>query len=221
MDEVFGRSNFIAQCIWQKVYSPKSSAKFLSEMHDYIICYAKDSAKWQRNLLPRTEKQDQAYNNPDNDPRGPWKASDLSARNYYGEGTYPIKCPSGRIIEGPPQGRYWVISQKKFQEFDADGRIWWGRTGNNVPAIKRFLSEVLEGIVPQTMWFYEEVGHNQAAKQHLKELLPDVEELFVTPKPEGLVQRILQIATNPGDWVLDSFAGTGTTGTAAHKMGRR
>lgn len=221
MDEIFGRSNFIAQCIWQKVYSPKSSARFLSDMHDYVVCYAKNAEKWQRNLLPRTEKQNKAYTNPDNDLRGVWKASDLSARNYYSAGRYSIKCPSGRIIDGPPQGTYWRVSEQKFWDLDKDHRIWWGKDGNNVPAIKRFLSEVLDGIVPQTMWFYEEVGHNQAAKQHLKQLLPQMEELFVTPKPEGLIQRILQIASNAGDWVLDSFAGTGTTGTAAHKMGRR
>jgi adenine-specific DNA-methyltransferase len=221
MDEVFGRRNFIAQCIWEKVYSPKSSAKFLSENHDYIICYAKDSSFWQRNLLPRTEKQDKAYKNPDNDFRGPWKPSDLSARNYYSVGRYPITCPSGRIISGPPQGMYWRVSKEKLAEMDNDRRIWWGKDGNNVPAIKRFLSEVIEGVVPETIWTYEEVGHNQAAKQHLKALLPDEEELFITPKPEGLVHRILTIASNPGDWVIDSFAGSGTTGAAAHKMGRR
>jgi adenine-specific DNA-methyltransferase len=221
LDEIFGRRNFIAQCIWQKVYSPKSSAKHLSEMHDYIVCYAKNADRWERNLLPRSIKQDKAYRNLDNDPRGSWKASDLSARNYYSLGTYSITTPSGRYIEKPPQGRYWSISKEKLEELDADGRIWWGKDGNNVPALKRFLSEVLEGIVPQTIWFYEEVGHNQAAKQHLKALLPDVEELFVTPKPEGLVERILQIASDADDWVLDSFAGTGTTGTAAHKMRRK
>lgn len=221
MDEVFGRGNFIAQCIWQKVYSPKSTAKHFSEMHDYIVCYAKDAGLWERNLLPRTEKQNKAYKNRDKDPRGPWKAGDLSARNYYSVGRYPISCPSGRVIPGPPQGMYWRVSPEKLQKLDADNRIWWGKDGNNVPAIKRFLSDVLDGVVPQTMWFYEEVGHNQAAKKHLKALLPDIEELFVTPKPEGLIERIFHIASNPGDWVLDSFAGTGTTGTAAHKMGRR
>jgi adenine-specific DNA-methyltransferase len=172
MDEVFGRRNFIAQCIWEKVYSPKSSAKFLSENHDYVVCYAKESSLWQRNLLPRTEKQDKAYKNPDNDPRGLWKPGDLSARNYYSVGRYSITCPSGRVIQGPPQGMYWRVSKERLQEFDKDGRIWWGKDGNNVPAIKRFLSEVIEGVVPETIWTYKEVGHNQAAKQHLKELLP-------------------------------------------------
>lgn len=221
MDEVMGRQNFIAQCVWQKVYSPKSSARHLSEMHDYVVCYARSADRWVRNLLPRTEKQNKAYKNPDNDPRGPWKPGDLSARNYYGAGQYAIRCPSGRVIDGPPQGMYWRVSEGRLRELEEDGRIWWGKDGNNVPAVKRFLSEVLQGVVPQTMWFYEEVGHNQAAKQHLKRLLPNVEDLFVTPKPEGLVERILQIASNPGDWVLDSFSGTGTTGTAAHKMKRR
>ncbi|MBA3885787.1 MAG: site-specific DNA-methyltransferase [Acidobacteria bacterium] len=221
MDEIFGRSNFIAQCIWQKVYAPKSSARFISEDHDYVVCYARNAAAWHRNLLPRGPKQDKAYTNPDNDPRGPWKSSDLSARNPYSAGRYPITCPSGRVISGPPQGMYWRVSEKRFKEFDADRRIWWGKEGNNVPAIKRFLTEVLQGVVPQTIWFHGEVGHNQAAKQHLKQLLPHIEELFVTPKPEGLIRRVLQISTQPGDLVVDSFAGTGTTGTAAHKMGRR
>lgn len=220
-DEVLGRQNFVATCIWQKVYSPKSTAKHLSDMHDYVLVYAKDISCWRRNLLPRAEKQDRAYRNPDNDPRGRWKPGDLSARNYYSQGTYPITCPSGRVIPGPPQGMYWRVSSQKLRERDADNRIWWGKDGNNVPAIKRFLSEVLDGIVPQTMWFHEEVGHNQSAKQHLKEILPDVAELFVTPKPEGLVQRILQIASSAGDWVLDSFVGSGTTCAAAHKMNRR
>jgi adenine-specific DNA-methyltransferase len=221
MDEVFGRQNFIATVIWEKVYSPKSSAKFLSENHDYVVCYARDSSSWQRNLLPRTEHQDKAYKNPDNDLRGPWKPGDLSARNYYSIGRYPITCPSGRIIEGPPQGMYWRVSKDRLVELDKDNRIWWGKDGNNVPSIKRFLSEVIQGLVPETIWTYQEVGHNQAAKQHLKELLPNEEDLFITPKPEGLIERVLTISTNPGDWVLDSFGGSGTTGAVAHKMGRR
>lgn len=221
MDEVFGRLNFVAQCIWEKVYSPKSSARFLSENHDYVVCYARDTGQWVRNLLPRTEKQDKAYKNPDDDPRGPWKPGDLSARNYYSLGRYAIACPSGRVVAGPPQGMYWRVSNVKLKELDLDGRIWWGKDGNNVPAIKRFLSEVMEGVVPETIWTYQEVGHNQSAKQHLKELLPDLEDLFVTPKPEGLIERVFRISTDPGDWVLDSFAGSGTTGAVAQKMGRR
>jgi len=221
MDEIFGRSNFVATIIWEKVYSPKSSARFISENHDYVICYVKDSEKWQRNLLPRTEQQDRAYRNPDNDPRGLWKAGDLSARNYYSVGRYPITCPSGRVIDGPPQGMYWRVSKERLAEMDRDKRIWWGKDGNNVPAIKRFLSDVKDGVVPETIWTYQEVGHNQSAKQHLKSILPNEEELFITPKPEGLIERIFTIASNSGDLVLDSFAGSGTTGAVAHKMGRR
>lgn len=221
MDEIFGRRNFIAQVIWEKVYSPKSTARFLSENHDYIICYAKDSESWSRNLLPRTEEQNKAYKNPDDDPRGQWKPGDLSARNYYSQGRYPLKCPSGREINGPPQGMYWRVSREKFDELNRDGRIWWGRNGDSIPQIKRFLSEVRDGLVPETIWTYNEVEHTQAAKQHIKDLFPEYEEVFQTAKPEALIQRLLQIATDEGDLVLDSFAGTGTTGTAAQKMGRR
>ncbi len=221
LDEIFARPNFVATVIWEKVYSPKSSARFLSENHDYVVCYARDSSAWVRNLLPRGPLQDDAYRNPDNDARGPWKASDLSARNYYGAGRYAITCPSGRVIAGPPQGRYWAVSKERLNELDAAGRIWWGKDRDNVPSLKRFLSEVKDGLVPETIWTYQEVGHNQASKQHLKELLPNEQELFITPKPEGLIERVFTIASNPGDWVLDSFAGSGTTGAVAHKMGRK
>lgn len=221
LDEVFGRRNFIAQCIWQKVYAPKSSAKFLSDMHDYVVVYAKNRDAFSIHLLPRTTKQDRAYRNPDNDPRGPWRPNNLAARNYYSLGTYSITCPSGRVIPGPPKGSYWRVSKEKLEELDADGRIYWGKEGKNVPAPKIFLREVKKGVTPQTIWFYDEVGHNQSAKKHLVALLPEVEELFVTPKPEQLIQRVLQLASAKGEWVLDSFAGTGTTGATAQKMGRR
>lgn len=221
MDEIFGRSNFIAQCIWQKVYAPKSSAKFFSDSHDYVLVYAKERNILSLNLLERSSKQDKAYKNPDNDPRGLWRPNNLAARNYYSLGTYSITCPSGRVIPGPPKGSYWRYSEEKFKELDAVGRIWWGKDGNNVPAPKIYLSEVKQGITPQTLWTYDEVGHNQSAKKHLVTLVPDVEDLFVTPKPEELIYRILQLSTQPEDLVLDSFAGSGTTGAVAHKMGRR
>lgn len=219
MDEVFGRSNFIANVIWQKIYSPKNSARHFSEDHDYIMVYAKNSDSWRPNPLPRTEKQNKAYKNPDNDPRGPWKAGDLSARNFYGEGTYSIECPSGRKIPSPPSGMYWRVSKKKLLEMDDDNRIWWGKEGNNTPAIKRFLSEVKQGRVPQTLWFYNEVGHTQEAKKEAVAL--EKGDVFGTPKPERLIQRILHIATQEGDIVLDSFLGSGTTTAVAHKMGRQ
>jgi adenine-specific DNA-methyltransferase len=218
-DEVFGRKNFITSVIWRKNYSPKSTAKHFSVDHDYIFVYAKNEDIWHPNPMPRSEKQDKAYKNPDNDPRGPWKPGDLSARNYYSAGTYPITSPSGREISGPPAGNYWRVSKEKFLEMDRDNRIWWGKDGNNVPAIKRFLSEVKQGMVPQTFWDYEAVGHTQDAKKEIVSLFGD--DVFGTPKPEKLMKRIIEIATNSGDLILDSFAGSGTTGAVAHKMGRR
>lgn len=218
-DEVFGRQNFVANAIWQKIFSPKNSARHLSEDHDHILIYAKDGTRWKPNAMQRSEKQNASYKNPDNDPRGPWTSGDLSARNFYGAGTYPITCPSGRIVPGPPNGMYWRVSVEKFQEMDRDKRIWWGADGNNTPRIKRFLSEVKAGVVPQTLWMHTDVGNTQEAKKEVVALFGS--ENFMTPKPERLIHRIIHIATNSGDLVLDSFAGSGTTGAVAHKMGRR
>ncbi len=219
MDEVFGRKNFITNVVWRKNYAPKSSARHFSEDHDHILVYARNGDAWIPNPMPRTDKQNRAYRNQDNDPRGPWRPNNLAARNYYSRGTYSIRCPGGRLIEGPPAGSYWRISEEKFGEMDRDGRIWWGKDGNNVPAPKIYLSEVKQGIVPQTLWNYEDVGHTQDAKKETVKLFGS--EVFGTPKPERLIQRILHIATNPGDLVLDSFLGSGTTAAVAHKMGRR
>ena len=219
MDEVFGRRNFIDTVIWRKNYSPKSSARHFSSDHDYILIFSKNADAFQPNLMPRTERQNKAYKNPDDDPRGLWRPNNLAARNYYSKGTYAIRCPSGRLIEGPPAGSYWRISEERFREMDRDGRIWWGRNGNNVPAPKIYLNEVRQGVVPQTFWNHEEVGHTQDAKKEIVSLFGD--DVFGTPKPERLVERILHIATDPGDLVLDSFLGSGTTAAVAHKMGRR
>jgi len=216
LDAIFGEDNFIATCIWHKNYSPKPSAKYFSEDHDYLLVYSKSKNDWLPNLLERTEDMDARYDNPDNDPRGPWKSGDLSARNYYSEGNYPIICPSGRNIPSPPSGRYWVISANKFSEMDKDNRIWWGENGDNVPSIKRFLSEVKSGRVPQTLWEYSEVGHTQDAKKELLSIF-DFEssaDVFVTPKPVLLLKRILELATNEYSIILDSFAGSGTTAHA-------
>jgi site-specific DNA-methyltransferase (adenine-specific)/adenine-specific DNA-methyltransferase len=220
MDEIFGARNFVATVLWQKVYSPKNSARHLSEDHDYIVIYAAKVDSWKPNLLPRTDEQNAAYKNPDKDPRGVWKTSDLSARNYYSAGTYSITCPSGRIIEAPPKGMYWRVSKEKFEELDRDNRIWWGKDGGAIPQIKRFLHEVKDGRVPQTMWFYGEVGHTQEAKKELIELVDfdTSDDVFITPKPARLMQRILQIATDKDSIVLDSFAGSGTTGHAVLKQ---
>ena len=161
MNEVFGEENFIAAVIWQKVFSPKNSARHFSEDHDYVIVYAKRAETWTPRLLPRTEEIEARYSNPDNDPRGVWTSGDLSARNFYGEGTYPVTSPSGRVIEGPPSGRYWVVSKPKFDEMNAESRIWWGADGGNMPRFKRFLSDVQSGKVPQTLWMHDEVGNTQ------------------------------------------------------------
>ncbi len=215
MDEIFGSENFIANVIWQKVYAPKSSARHFSEDHDYILVYARNSDAWNPGLLPRSEDQDAVYKNPDNDPRGPWRPNNLAARNYYSKGTYAISCPGGRLIEGPPSGSYWRISEAKFQELDKDGRIYWGKDGNNVPAPKIFLSEVKQGRVPQTLWKYDEVGHTQEAKKDLLALVnfPNSDLVFDTPKPTRLIRRMLQLATSADEpcIVVDFFAGSGTT----------
>ena len=219
MDEIFGEENFVATAIWEKVYAPKSSAKYFSENHDFIIIYAKQKDIWVRELLPRTEKQDNAYTNPDNDPRGRWRPNNLAARNYYSKGTYSIKCPGGRVIKGPPPGSYWRVSEDKFRELDKDKRIWWGEDGNNVPAPKIFLSEVKQGIVPQTIWSYRDVGHTQDAKRVILEIFGD-EQIFVTPKPVELLKRIIRLSGEENEIILDSFAGSGTTAHAVLELNK-
>lgn len=220
MDELFGPENFVATVIWHKMFSTKNSARHFSEGHDYIIVYAKRASIWRPNLVPRGIEQDARYKNPDKDPRGPWTSGDLSARNYYSEGTYSITCPSGKIIKGPPPGTYWRTSKQKFEELNKEGRIWWGKDGNNVPRLKRFLSDVKDGLVPDTLWPHSNVGHTQEAKKEVIQILDfkDSESVFITPKPTRLLERIIQIASNPGDIILDSFAGSGTTGHAVFKL---
>ncbi len=216
LDEVFGARNFVGTIIWQKVYSPKNSAKHFSEDHDYIVVYARNADRWRPNLLQRGEKQNRAYKNPDNDPRGLWKTSDLSARNYYSKGTYAITCPSGRVIPAPPKGRYWQIEEEKLKALDAERRIWWGKNGNAIPQLKRFLREVKQGVVPQTLWFYEDVGHTQEAKKELVSIVEfaSSDDVFVTPKPVRLMRRILEIGADKDSLVMDSFAGSATLGHA-------
>jgi len=213
MEEIFGGRNHVATIIWRSSTGPKQARHF-STSHEYILCFARDADRWQRHLLQRNEVQEAGYTNPDDDPRGPWRSGGLDARNYYSRGRYAITCPGGRVIEGPPGGSYWRIPEERLWELDADGRIWWGEDGNNVPRIKRFLSEVQGGIVPQTVWDYDDVGHTQEAKQEYLRLFPE-KDVFTTPKPVALVRRILEIATDAGDVILDSFAGSGTTGHAA------
>lgn len=217
-DEIFGRNNFVCNVIWEKKYSPQNDAKWLSDSHDFIMVYAKIKETWRPNLLPRTEEMNARYKNPDNDPRGPWKPADFSVRTYNANCDYPITLPSGRVVN-PPASRAWVSNKETFEKLVADNRIWFGADGNNVPSKKKFLSEVKQGSVSKTIWFRDEVGDNQEAKNEVKEF--NSKEVFATPKPERLIQRVLTLATNPGDLVLDSFLGSGTTAAVAHKMNRR
>lgn len=217
-DMVFGRNNFINNVIWEKKYSPQNDAKWLSDSHDHILVYAKNKEVWRPNMLPRTEEMDSRYKNPDNDPRGPWKSSDLSVKTYSANYDYPITTPSGRIVN-PPEGRCWRTSKEKIEELIADNRIWFGPSGTNVPSIKRFLTEVKQGIVSKTIWMRTEVGDNQEANKEVK--IFNSKSVFATPKPERLLERVLFLGSNEGDIVLDSFLGSGTTAAVAHKMGRR
>lgn len=220
--EVFGEENFVAQVIWQKVFSPKNSARWFSEDHDYILVYAKNNADWTPRLLPQTEEMLARYKNPDNDPRGPWQSDNLTARNRYDAGLYAVTSPSGRVINGPPTGRYWSISQATFAALEKDNRIWWGADGENMPRLKRFLSEVQQGRVPQTLWFYDEVGHTQDAKKTLLKYVPfqHTENVLNSVKPVELLQRVLQLAGQPGDGdiVLDFFSGSASTAHAVLKQ---
>ena len=220
MNQVFGESNFIANVIWQKVFAPKNTARHFSDDHDYIVVYAQHAESWIPNLLPRTEKQEKAYRNPDNDPRGSWKPSDVAARNFYSKGVYPITCPTGRVIPGPRPGTYWRVSREKFLELDADKRVWWGKTGDSAPMIKRFHTDVMAGRVPQTWWPYEEVGHTKEAKEEMLAALglPQGEKIFSTPKPVRLLERIVRLSTGSDDIILDFFAGSGTTAAAVLKL---
>jgi adenine-specific DNA-methyltransferase len=221
MDEVFGRNRFVASIVWQKRYS-RENREAIGDVHEYILVYARDPERFKqvRNKVPPTDAQTKVYRNPNNDPRGRWRTIPLTAQEGHAtpEQFYEITAPSGRVFR-PPKGRCWGIAKATFERFLNEGRIYFGKKGDSQPNLVRYLSEV-EGYVPWTWWPSDEVGHTDESKKEMHELLGK-ENAFATPKPERLLQRILIIATNPGDIVCDPFLGSGTTAAVAHKMGRR
>lgn len=213
-DEIFGEENFVATIIWQKVFSPKNTAMHFSEDHDFIICYSKNKRVWRPELLPRSKESLSRYSNPDNDPRGDWMSGAIQARNYYSKGQYEVLSPSGKGYSNP-KGTYWRFSKEKFFELEKDNRIWWGELGKNVPRLKRFLSEVKQGVVPQTLWKYNDVGHTQEAKEELIKFVEfdHDENVLNSVKPSRLIKKMLQIGTTKveKDIVLDFFSGSAPT----------
>ena len=223
LDEVFGASNFVANVIWQKTYTRENRTD-ISISHDNVIVYAVNKTLWKkaRNLLPPSEAQRARYRNPDDDPRGDWKSTPVHAKAEKGrrkEQFYTITLPSGRKVD-PPPGNCWRFTRPRYKEMVADDRIWFGEDGDSMPALKKFWSEVQPGLVPTSIWPYDETGTTGTAKGEILALFPDLTP-FSTPKPEVLIERILHIASDPGDMVLDCFLGSGTTAAVAHKMGRR
>ncbi len=213
-DEVFGEMDFLAQVVWERAYSPINLMKHFSPSHDYVLVYAKTPDSTVCNGIPRSQEANDRYSNPDNDPRGVWKPSDLSVGPAVQENIYPITCPSGRVVE-PPAGRSWSLSRNAFRERLQDNRIWFGPDGNSVPSMKRFLSELRKtGITPMTIWKYEEVGHSQDATQKLAKMF-DGKKYFDYPKPVGLIKRCLALYSDKNSIVLDFFSGSGTT---AHSL---
>ena len=213
-DEIFGANNFLAQVVWERAYSPINLMKHFSPSHDYVLVYAKNPDLAICNGIPRSKEANDRYSNPDNDPRGVWKPSDLSVGPAVAENIYPITTPSGRTVE-PPAGRSWSLSRNAFRERLQDNRIWFGPNGDSVPSMKRFLSELRKnGITPMTIWKYEEVGHSQEATQTLARLF-DGKKYFDYPKPVGLIKRIISLYSQQDSIILDFFSGSGTT---AHSM---
>ena len=212
-DEIFGSQNFIAQLIWERAFSPKNDAKFISNSHDYILMYAKCIHNFVIGRLPRTEEANARYSNPDNDPRGVWQSDNLTVKTYSPSGDYPITTPSGRIVN-PPAGRCWRLSEKTFLERVQDNRIWFGSDGNGVPRIKRFLSELkFDGMAPTSLLFYKDVGHSQEGSQELIKIMNG--GVFDGPKPTRLLKRLMTLANLKDDsFVLDFFSGSSTTAHA-------
>lgn len=217
MDEIFGARNFVASFVVQKRVSPDNDERLATAVHDHLVCYGKNKNACLFSRLPRTEEADARYENPDNDPRGPWTSSDLTRREYREHDFYPIALPNGREVT-PAAGRSWSVPRDSYQRLLDDRRLWFGRNGSAMPRLKRFLSEVSDGMVPTTWFSSDLAGDNQQSKKELRAILHEQADLFATPKPTKLLQRILQIATDKDSIILDSFAGSGTTGHAVLKQ---
>jgi adenine-specific DNA-methyltransferase len=220
MDEVFGRRNFVANVVWQKAYTANQTAKHISDTHDHLLFYAKSVDNLRLGKISRTEEQESSFKNPDNDPRGPWKAENLSAGKFYSAGQFTIVGPTGTEFH-PPVNRYWRCNETQYRAWLNDGRITFGLKGTGRPMLKKFLAEMQAGLTATTWWSHDEVGSNKEASVGLKLLLAGTPDLFQTPKPERLLRRLLDLSTQTGEVVLDSFLGSGTTAAVAHKMGRR
>lgn len=222
LDEVFGANNFVATIVWQKLYARKSNAP-VSTNHDFIHVYRR-SPTFQMHQLPPSEDQLNRYKNPDNDPRGPWQSVSFHVRTdnpeRRSEYRYEITLPSGRIVK-PPQGRHWNGKIRRYEQLLAENRLWFGEDGDSLPRYKQFLDADQIGLVPFTIWPRDEVGDNEESKHEIQALNPEALDVFATPKPERLLERIIQLATDSDDLVLDCFAGSGTTAAVAHKMSRR
>jgi len=220
-DEIFGRQSFVASVIWENFYG-RSNAAAISPAHNYLLVYSPMGLEWKnvRNLQPRDAKSASKYTNPDGDARGPWRLGPIFAAEERHDGLmYTVTTPSGRKVS-PPKGSHWRMTEPDFWQMVKEGRITFGANGDNVPAVKLYLNEVQAGLVPRTLWPHTEVGHTQEAKREVQALFPETTP-FDTPKPERLLNRVIELSTTPGDIVLDSFAGSGTTGAVAHKMSRR
>lgn len=218
-DEIFGRKNFVSNVIWEKKYSPSNDAKWLSDSHDHILVYAKNKNIWRPNLLPRGEKQNAYYKYDDHDGRGLWRSDNVLVKSFSKSGVFAIVNPNTGNEHWPPKGSCFRFNQETAKRYLAENRFYFGKDGKGAPQLKRYLSEVKDGVTVKTIWIREEVGDNQDAKKEVKVF--NQENIFATPKPERLIERILFLASKPGDLVLDSFLGSGTTAAVAHKMGRK
>lgn len=218
-DEVFGRRNFVSNVIWEKKYSPQNDAKWLSDSHDHILVYAKNKDIWRPNLLPRSDEMNKRYKNLDNDPRGMWKPGDVLVKSFSQSGVFPIINPNTGKEYWPPKGSCYRFSEESAKRYIDENRFYFGKDGKGAPQLKRFLTDVKDGMVSKTIWYRIDVGDNQEAKAEVKKFISD--DFFQTPKPEKLIERILYLGSNKNDLVLDSFLGSGTTAAVAHKMGRR